>query len=161
MANVRESERLPTKAQLDEAHKVRKRLLDLFAQYDAISKRIIQNPSSSPTDVRIQTAMNHAAIQFLQANMLPLQSLPKILKGKEKSPLATAGNGNGLSEGKEKELKEKMMVLEEQKYLVENMVERARKGRRVEEVDALRESIGDLETEIGRIRVELGDLFIE
>jgi rabenosyn-5 len=104
--------------------------------------------------------MNHAATQFLQANMLPLQSLPKILKGKEKSPLAANGAENGLSEGKEKELKEKMMVLEEQKYLVENMIERAKKGRRVEEVEALKESMGDLEGEIGRIRVELGDLFI-
>jgi len=93
--------------------------------------------------------------------MLPLQSLPKILKGKEKSPLATVGNENGLSERKEKELKEKMMVLEEQKYLVENMIERARKGRRLEEVEALRESIEDLESEIGSIRLELGDLFIE
>jgi hypothetical protein len=157
----RESEQLPTKAQLDEAQRVRKRLLDLFAQYDAVSKRILQAPSTSPTDVRVQTAMNHAATHFLQANMLPLQSLPKILKGKEKSPLAGNGVENGLSEGKEKELKEKMMVLEEQKYLVENMIERAQKGRRVEEVEALRESMGDLETEIGRIRVELGDLFIE
>jgi len=159
-ADNRESEQLPTKAQLDEAQKVRKRLLDLFTQYDAVSKRILQTPSTSPTDIRVQMAMNHAATQFLQANMLPLQSLPKILKGKGKSPLAANGAENGLSEGKEKELKEKMMVLEEQKYLVENMIERAKKGRRVEEVEALKESMGDLEGEIGRIRVELGDLFI-
>jgi rabenosyn-5 len=89
--------------------------------------------------------------------MLPLQSLPKILKGKEKSPLSE----NGISDAKEKELKEKMMVLEEQKYLVENMIERARKGRRMEEVAALKESMEDLEGEIGKIQQELGDLFIE
>lgn len=90
--------------------------------------------------------------------MLPLQSLPKILKGKEKSPLT---QNNGMSDAKEKELKEKMMVLEEQKYLVENMIERARKGRRMEEVGALKESMEDLEDEIGKIKKELGDLFIE
>jgi rabenosyn-5 len=101
--------------------------------------------------------MNQAATQFLQTHMLPLQSLPKILKGKEKSPLSE----NGISDVKEKELKEKMMVLEEQKYLVENMIERARKGRRMEEVAALKESVGDLEEEIGKIKRELGDLFIE
>jgi rabenosyn-5 len=156
----RESETIPTKAQLDEAQKVRKRLLDLFAQYDAVSKRILSSPASSPTDKRVQTAMNQAAIQFLQTHMLPLQSLPKILnpKGKGKSPLAE--NQNGISDAKEKELKEKMMVLEEQKYLVENMIERAKKGRRMEEVGALRESLDDLQGEIGIIQKELGDLFI-
>ena len=156
----RESETVPTKAQLDEAHKVRKRLLDLFTQYDAVSKRILQPQLSSPTDGRVQTAMHQASTQFLQTHMLPLQSLPKILKGKGKSPLSENAK-NGMSEAKEKELKEKMMVLEEQKYLVENMVERAKKGRRTEEVGALKESLDDLEGEIGKIKRELGDLFIE
>jgi rabenosyn-5 len=157
---TRESEQIPTKAQLDEAQKVRKRLLDLFTQYDATSKRIIQSPSSSPTDVRVQTAMNQSAIQFLQMHMLPLQSLPKILSGKGKngkSPLSE----NGISSTKEKELKEKMMVLEEQKFLVENMIEKAKKGRRVEEVGALKESMEDLSGEIEKIKQELGELFIE
>jgi len=97
--------------------------------------------------------------------MLPLQSLPKIL-GRGKSPLASSnddrnGEGRGLSEAQEKELKEKMMVLEEQKFLVENMVEQAKRGRRMEEVVALRESLVDLEGEIGKIKEELGDLLIE
>ena len=153
----RETETLPTKAKLDEAHKVRKRLLDLFTQYDAVSKRILQSPSLSQTDARVQAAVNQAATQFLQIHMLPLQSLPKILKGKENSRL----NENGISEAKEKELKEKMMVLEEQKYLVENMIERAKKGRKMEEVGALKESIDDLDAEIVKIQEELGDLFIE
>jgi rabenosyn-5 len=104
--------------------------------------------------------MNQAATHFLQTNMLPLQALPKILKGKGKSPLSENGQ-NGIGEVKEKELKEKMMVLEEQKYLVENMMERAKKGRRIEEVGALKESVDDLEGEIGKIKRELGNLFIE
>jgi rabenosyn-5 len=104
--------------------------------------------------------MHQAATQFLQTHMLPLQSLPKILKGKGKSPLSE-NTKNGISVAKETELKEKMMVLEEQKYLVENMVARAKKGRRMEEVGALKESLDDLEGEIGKIKRELGDLFIE
>jgi len=93
--------------------------------------------------------------------MLPLQSLPKIL-GRGKSPLASSNEDrNGVSEAQEKELKEKMMVLEEQKFLVENMIEQARRGRRMEEVGALRESLVDLVGEIGKIKQELGDLYIE
>jgi rabenosyn-5 len=94
--------------------------------------------------------------------MLPLQSLPKIL-GKGKSPLGQEENNvpRTVSEAKEKELNETMMVLEEQKFLVENMIEQARRGRRMEEVGALRESMEDLEGEIGKIKQELGDLLIE
>jgi len=88
--------------------------------------------------------------------MLPLQSLPKLLNPKKSPP----AKGDGISEAKEKEMKEKMMVLEEQKYLVENMIERARKGRRMEEVGALKESLGELAGEIEKIQKELGDLFI-
>jgi len=105
----------------------------------------------------VQSAINAAAVQFLQTNLLPLQSIPRVLKPKTKSPLAET---NGISPAKEKELKENMMVLEEQKYLVENMIERARKGRRMEEVGALKENVNDLDSEISKIKSELGDLFI-
>jgi rabenosyn-5 len=54
-----------------------------------------------------------------------------------------------------------MMVLEEQKYLVENMIDVAKKGKRIEEVRALKESIIDLDGEIEKIKQELGDLYIE
>jgi rabenosyn-5 len=160
----RESETLPTKAQLEDAQKTRKRLLDLFTQYDTVSKRLLTLPSPTPTDERVQKAMNQAATHFLQTHMLPLQSLPKIL-GKGRSPLAKENapqeNGRGVSAAEEKVLKEKMMVLEEQKFLVENMIEQARRGRRMEEVAALRESVGELEGEIDKIKQELGDLHIE
>lgn len=143
---------------MDEAHKVRSRLVELFTQYDAQSKRILQFPAPSDTDKRVQSAINASAIQFLQTNLLPLQSIPRVLKPKQKSPLSVS---NGISPAKEKELKEKMMVLEEQKYLVENMIQQAQKGRRMEEVSALKENVNDLTIEIDKIKTELGDLFIE
>jgi rabenosyn-5 len=142
---------------LDEAHKVRSRLIDLFTQYDAQSKRILQTTTLSETDKRVQTAINTAAVHFLQTNLLPLQSIPRVLKPKSKSPLSET---NGVSPAKEKELKEKMMVLEEQKYLVENMIQQAQKGRRMEEVKSLKENVSDLDDEIDKIKSELGDLFI-
>jgi rabenosyn-5 len=148
-----------TKAQLDEAHKVRRRLLDLFVKYDAAAKQIIASPSSSSTDTRVQTAMNQVAIQFLQINMLPLQSIPKILSRKNKNENGT--KAGGINPAKEKELREKMMVLEEQKFLVENMIEKARKGRRMEEVAALRENSDDLKVEIDKIRDELQELLVD
>jgi rabenosyn-5 len=144
---------------------VRKRLLELFTRFDAVSKLIAQSPSPTPTDTRVKNAMIQAATHFLQTHMLPLQSLPQILKGKDKGARNENGKPkpaqNTISDAKEKELKEKMMVLEEQKYLVENMIDVARKGRRMEEVGALKESVSDLNGEIDNIKKELGDLYIE
>lgn len=60
----------PTK----EASAARKRLLDSFADYDALSKRIrtLPCPPGSPQD-RVQLAILTRANLFLQKNMFPLQ----------------------------------------------------------------------------------------
>ena len=60
-----------------EATTARKRLLEAFAQYDAIAKRIRKlscAPGSSQD--RIQAAIIGRANNFLQKNMFPLQVCP-------------------------------------------------------------------------------------
>jgi rabenosyn-5 len=105
--------------------------------------------------------------------MLPLKSLPKILKhasphGHSLSSSSTNGNGRvgalaaikyndidsasqvssaassqiSAMEAEEKELREKLIVLEEQKFLVGEMIEGSKKGRKWDEVKALSESKG-------------------
>jgi hypothetical protein len=68
----RSHEGQPTK----EASAARKRLLEAFAQYDALSKRISQLPCpDGPTSsqYRVQMAIHARANLFLQQNMFPLQ----------------------------------------------------------------------------------------
>lgn len=126
--------------------------------------------------------------------MLPLKSLPKVLK--HASPhgapsnsrthppsklSATTSNGNALSsvrlndrletssqvssnsaieslEAEEKELRERLIVLEEQKFIVSEMVSDARKRRMFDEVNALSSNVNDLSMEIDRIQGQLGQL---
>jgi len=62
----------PTK----EASAARKRLLEAFSQYDALSKRIRQLPCTGgmgSSQYRIQMAIHTRANLFLQQNMFPLQ----------------------------------------------------------------------------------------
>ena len=62
----------PTK----EASAARKRLLEAFAQYDALAKRIRKIPcpgGKGSSQDRVQTAIVTRANLFLQKNMFPLQ----------------------------------------------------------------------------------------
>jgi len=58
-----------------EASAARKRLLDAFAQYDALAKRIRALPTSGPgtSQDRVLAAVQTRANIFLQKHMFPLQ----------------------------------------------------------------------------------------
>lgn len=59
------------------------------------------------------------------------------------------------SDAKEKELKEQLMVLEEQRFLVSEMLADANKRRRFDEVAALAASLEELDGEVRRVEGEI------
>ncbi|KAM7201701.1 vacuolar segregation protein pep7 [Rhypophila sp. PSN 637] len=176
----------PTHAQIQEAAKIRKRLTDAFAKYDLAAKRIRDMKTTSPTQLRLQKAIYTAASTFLHTNLIPLKSVPQVLKRHNSASSNTshrrllAGlNGsahasplrNGESAGfdpetsslggaseastvisaletEEKEAREKLIVLEEQRFLVQEMVDSARGAKRIEEVGALTRNLEELDREI-------------
>jgi hypothetical protein len=175
----------PFHAQLAEAAKVRKRLIDSFGKYDRAAKRIRDLPTSSETQIRLQKAIYQQSSSFLHLHMLPLKSLPKMLKhasphGRGTPPLPRAGSGalaaikyNDISEtasqvssgssvlameAEEKELRERLIVLEEQKFLVSEMIGDASKKRRFDEVSALSQNLQDLDREIDGLTGKLANL---
>lgn len=124
--------------------------------------------------------------------MLPLKSLPKILKHatpngvshrastsidghlappsayprrNSSSPLAAirseaASSDSAISslEAEEKELRERLIVLEEQKFMVGEMLADAQRRRKFEEVEALARNVEDLGVEIDGINSGLQNL---
>ena len=119
--------------------------------------------------------------------MLPLKSLPKILKhatahglssseralpnGKSASALASIkyndfDNASQISsstavsalEAEEKTLRETLMVLEEQLFLVREQVADANKRRKFDEVSSLAQNVEDLSKEINQVQGQLGQL---
>lgn len=180
---LQDPDKPPSHNQLTEASKVRKRLIDSFGKYDLAAKRIRDLPSASPTQMKLQKAIYQQSANFLNLQMLPLKSLPKILKhasphGSTSQP--TNGRVGALAairyndidsasqissssaisamEAEEKELRERLIVLEEQKFMVGEMIEGAKKGRKFDEVKALVESRGELEREIDGLNGVLGQL---
>lgn len=182
----------PTHAQIQEASKLRKRLTDSFTKYNLAAKRLRDMQSASETQIRLQKNIYTAASAFLHTYMLPLKSLPKMLKSSSSSNapshrrlLSATDRSNTLSplrngesageseetaslagvseastvvsalESEEKELRERLVVLEEQRFMVKEMVANARGARRFEEVGALSKNVEELEREIVGLRVKV------
>ncbi|KAK8119106.1 FYVE zinc finger [Apiospora kogelbergensis] len=172
----------PSHAQIKEASKLRKRLIDSFTKYDIAAKRIRDLKTESPTQQRLQKAIYQGASSFLHMHMLPLKNLPRMLKqsssssgsrkflqpnGHTASPLRnnhadgyleTASQTSETStvistlETEEKDLRERLIVLEEQRYMVKKMIASSQGARRFEEVSALTRNVDELEHEIEAIK---------
>ena len=169
-------------AQIQEAGKIRKRLVDSFAKYGAAAKRLRDLPTNDPTQKRLQMAIYTYASTFLHTNMLPLKSLPQLLRSNSTptpsrlltqststlrhSSLADvetasqtpseASSAVSQLEQEEKDLRERLIVLEEQRFMVQDMMKTAQAGRRFEEVGALRTNLQELEREIGELKGKIG-----
>ena len=183
----RDPDEPPTQAQLADASRTRKRLVDSFGQYNTAARRIRDLPTDSITQQRLQKAIYQQSSNFLQIHMLPLKSLPKILKhatahglrsseraipnGKPTSALASIKyndieNASQISsssavsalEAEEKTLRETLVVLEEQLFLVREQVVDANKRRKFDEAGSLAQNAEDLSKEIDTVQGQLGQL---
>jgi hypothetical protein len=182
LAVLQHPEKPPTPTQLVEASKVRKRLIDSFGKYDIAAKRIRDLPTNSPAQRKMQMSIYQQSANFLNLHMLPLKQLPKILKhaspqgsnslpANGRSALASikyndvdsASQVSSTSlvsamETEEKELREKLIVLEEQKFFVSEMIADANKRRKFEEVASLSANRSDLEREIDAVQGMISQL---
>ena len=161
--------------------------MDSFAQYDIAARRIRDLPTASDTQRKLQKAIYQKANSFLHLYMLPLKALPKVLKHASphgvlsNGHLTTTGHSthalaaikyNDLDnvsqissssaisalEEEEKTLRERLIVLEEQKFFVDEMVRDANKRRKFDEVISLTQNVQDLSREIDQIQGQLGQL---
>ncbi|KAG9580138.1 hypothetical protein KCU97_g12134, partial [Aureobasidium melanogenum] len=181
---LQDPDKPPTPTQLNDATKVRRRLMDAFTQYDVAARRIRDLPTESQTQDRLQKAIYAQATNFLHLHMLPLKSLPKLLQhatphGKPQAkssanPLAAIRNDQARPQGsrasssssaqvtaleaEEKELRERMIVLEEQKFFVEGMIADANKRRRFDEVASLAGNVEDLTREIDQLQGQIAGM---
>ena len=186
----------PSSTQLAEATKVRKRLTDAFTQFDVAARRMRDLPTDSPLQQKLQKQVYTQASQFLHLHMLPLKSLPKMLKHAQppssglhsrnaSTSSVTTVNGHlspssaprsrlaqissveidaqassqpsqssrlSLLEEEEKSAREQLIVLEEQRYMVGEMLTDAQRRRKFEEVESLGKNVEDLDRECGRLR---------
>lgn len=191
---LQDPEKPPSPSQLADASKVRKRLMDAFTQYDVAARRIRDLPTESSTQACLQKAIYQQATNFIHIHMLPLKSLPKIMKHASPNGMRAAPTSNGKPAGalstiryneltntpgsrptssrasstssaavtaleaEEKELRERLIVLEEQKFFVSEMIADANKRRKFDEVGSLAQNVEDLSKEIDQIQGQLAGM---
>ncbi len=159
--------------------------MDAFSQYDVAARRIKDLPSVSPTQKLLQKAIYQQSTQFLHLHMLPLKALPKVLKhvspngvngqrtpsSRSSSALAlikyndidaasqvSSSSAVSALEAEEKQLRERVIVLEEQKFFVGEMIADASRRRKFDEVSSLAQNVDDLNLEIDQLNKKIGQL---
>ena len=105
------------------------------------------SPSGRPTN---------GALASIKYNNRDIDTASQVSGGSNNS----SNNSTALSvlDAEEKQLRERLMVLEEQKFLVGEMVAEASKRRRFDEVSSLAQNVQDLNLEIDQITGTLGQL---
>ncbi|KAF9370986.1 carboxypeptidase Y-deficient [Podila verticillata] len=149
------------------AARTRKELLDDFALFDSISKKIARLPSHSQHQKQLHTNLYWWATQYLQTNMFPLSVIPKVFgnnnnaNGRPGSPsvsltpsTSSPRPGSALDSNSEGTIEQlaQLAVMEEQRQLVESYIEEATKKRRFDDVKSLKMSLDELESEMAAIR---------
>ena len=183
----RDPDKTPSQAQLADATRVRKRLMDSFAQYNVAARRLRDLPTTSTTQQRLQKAVFQQASNFLHVHMLPLKALPKIMKhasayglgsnermssndrpngalaaikynDMETASQASSSSAVSALEAEEKQLRERLIVLEEQSFLVKEQIADANKRRKFDEVSSLAQNVQELGKEIDQVQGQLAHL---
>ncbi|RPD66331.1 hypothetical protein L227DRAFT_492519 [Lentinus tigrinus ALCF2SS1-6] len=135
-----------------EASAARKRLLEAFAQYDALAKRIRKLPCApGSSQDRIQGAIIIRANNFLQKHMFPLQSLPKPKKAAVSPSATSPAPPEDQIIDPDSEVARVLQPLLEQEALLETFVEEAKAHRKFEDVKTLKNNLREIRAEIERI----------
>ncbi|KAF9356287.1 carboxypeptidase Y-deficient [Mortierella sp. AD094] len=164
------------KADMNQAHPdyqlaagTRKELLDDFALFDSISKKIVKLPAHTQHQKQLHNNLYWWATQYLQTNMFPLSVIPKVFGNGGKEPKQLGASSPALSsspapsislpmsdsaQDNEAEIESlaQLAVMEEQRRLVESYIEEASRKRKFDDVKSLKMSLEELESEIAAIR---------
>ncbi|KAI0093580.1 FYVE zinc finger-domain-containing protein [Irpex rosettiformis] len=139
-----------------EASAARKRLLEAFAQYDALAKRMRKLPcpgGPGSSQDRVHQAIILRANNFLQKNMFPLQALPKASKKPSPSssfPSTPSPNEQPIIDP-DSEVARVLQPLLEQEALLESFVEEAKTFRKFEDAQTLKANLREIRAEIDRV----------
>lgn len=143
---------------IHEISKLRKKLTNSFELFDRLTKEIISLGGLSSDETRIQNSIKLESVQFIQKNMVPLKKLPEILSSS--SAAETVPQPVKLSRDEILRIKENrtnLMVLQEQSFLIQQMVKTAKANRKFDEVLTLENNLRDIQEQVRQVQAELGE----
>ncbi|EHN03004.1 Pep7p [Saccharomyces cerevisiae x Saccharomyces kudriavzevii VIN7] len=159
----------PDAKSLNELARVRNKLLGSFNLYSTLTRQLISVEPRNQIEKQLQNSIKIASAAYVNEKILPLKSLPAIL-----NPESQKTNNNGQKDEPEvkklsqlmienltikevKELRQELMVLKEQCYLIESTIQDYKKQRRLEEIVTLNKNLEELRSRIHAVQSKLGD----
>ncbi|SCU95997.1 LAME_0F14422g1_1 [Lachancea meyersii CBS 8951] len=141
--------------------KTRRRMVGAFSAYDKLTKQLLKEVPRNESEKRIQSAIIAQASAFILENMLPLRNLTADLASKSADPEVSQAQSspsyeNSLTIKEIKDYRTQLMVIEEQKFLVEDMIAQATKQRKFDEASVLSKNLEELKSQSDKLASLLG-----
>lgn len=135
--------------------------VNYFNKLDKLIKDIdlfINKGNCKNDEIRILTNLKNVIIKFIKINLPILRKSQNVKLEKERQKLQNIINDRPkLSKRELREKRDKLIVLNEQKFLVTEMYETFKKQRRFDDLKTLDINLEDIEKEINQLNLELGD----
>ncbi|KAH7579339.1 Rabenosyn Rab binding domain [Nakaseomyces glabratus] len=150
--------------ELADLSKLRVKLLRSFANYNSVNKQLCSIKPSNFSEERVKNSLLVESSYFINENILPLRSLPAVLSGEDYVMSKSEPEVKKLSELMSSDLsikeikqgREELMVLEEQIFQIESLVETAKRQRKFDEVATLTTNLNELNQRATELREKLG-----
>ncbi|SCU83745.1 LAMI_0C04456g1_1 [Lachancea mirantina] len=152
-----------TPDEISQLSKLRRKLLDSFSMYDFMTKQILQMQASNASEARIIASIKLSSATFIQDKMLPLKSISSVISSKLNTQERTSPQAseqlkfdNDLTIKEVKSCRTQLMVLKEQRFLVQEMIEDATKRRKLDEASTLTSNVNEIDVQIEELTKKLG-----
>ncbi|CCH62477.1 hypothetical protein TBLA_0H01910 [Henningerozyma blattae CBS 6284] len=170
--NSKKSQDSPSEVLLKDLVTTRGKVMRNFSAFNLVVKQINQYKPKNATETKIQKSLQITASEFVNKNIIPLKSLnfniesgtsicgsslPNIIDTGPQVKKLSDLLFNNLTIKEVKEYREELMVLKEQSFLVQSMVETAKTQRKFEELKSLDENLKDLNVRIEELENKLGE----
>lgn len=166
MDNSKITDEIPKQEDMAESRKLRNKLLRSVAMYNSLAREVSSITPTSFTESKIKRSVQVASSAFINDKILRLKKVPGMIDDspRSNSPIrepdklkSTDILFNNLTISEVKKYREQLMVLKEQKFLVESMIDEAKKQRKFDEVAILSTNLNELSTQIKVTQNNLGD----
>ena len=166
---VKDSENTLDPKNLNDLARLRHKLLNSFNLYNTLTRQLLSVEPQSHLERQLQNSIKIASAAYINEKILPLKSLPAILNpeghktnedGQKAEPEVKKLSQlmiENLTIKEVKELREELMVLKEQSYLIESTIQDYKKQRRLEEIVTLNKNLEELHSRIHTVQSKLGD----
>lgn len=165
LETVKDSKRVSDPKNLNELARLRHKLLGSFNLYNTLTRQLVCIEPRNHVERQLQNSIKTASASYINEKILPLKSLPAILNPEGPKTQKDEPEVKKLSQlmienltiKEVKELRQELMVLKEQSYLIESTIQDYKKQRRLEEIVTLNKNLEELHSRIHTVQSKLGD----